>query len=51
MYTPLLNPHQWSLAKQQLFKKMNSDALIVPKLAKAKKDGLMNPNNYNFNQF
>ena len=30
---------------------MKSDATKVPKQAKAKRDGLINPQNYNFNQF
>ena len=30
---------------------MKSDAPKVPKLAKANRDGVINPQNYNFNQF
>ena len=34
---------QWSLAKQRL----KSDATKVPTQAKAKRDGVINPQNYN----
>ena len=30
---------------------MESDAPKVPKQAKAKRDGVLNPQNYNFSQF
>ena len=39
------------LSQTNLFKKMNSDANKVPKQAKAKRDGVINPKNYNLNQF
>ena len=31
--------------------KVKSNAQKVPKLAEAKRDGVLNPQNYNFNQF
>ena len=33
------------------FKKLKSDAKKVPKQAKAKRDGVINQQNYNYNQF
>ena len=33
------------------FKKLNSNEQKVPKQAEAKRDGVINPQNYNFNQF
>ena len=33
------------------FKKLKSDDPIVPKQVEAKRDGVINPQNYNFNQF
>ena len=33
------------------FKKLKSDDLKVPKQAEAKRDGVINPQNYNFSQF
>ena len=39
------------LSQTKLFKKLESDAQKVPKLAKAKTDGVINPHNFNFNQF
>ena len=46
-----MNPHQWSWAKQRDLKKLKSDDPKVPKQAEAKRDGVINPQNYNFNQF
>ena len=46
-----MNPHQWSWAKQQDFKKLKSDDPKVSKQAEAKRDGVINPQYYNFNQF
>ena len=45
----VLNPHQWSLAKRsslKLWKVMPK----MPKQAEAKRDGVINPENYNFNR-
>ena len=44
----VLNPRQWSLAKQSSLKSW-SDAQNVPKQTKAKRDGVINPQNYNLN--
>ena len=33
------------------YKKLNSNDQNVPKQAEAKRDGVINPQNYNFNQF
>ena len=41
-----MNPHQWSFAKQS-----GNINPKVPKQAEAKRDGVKNPQNYNFNQF
>ena len=40
-----MDPHQWSLAKESGFKGPK-----VPKQAEAKRDGVVNPQNYNLNQ-
>ena len=45
-----MNPHQWSWAKQSSLK-IENDGQKVPKQAEAKRDGVINPQNYNFNQF
>ena len=45
-----MDPHQWSLAKQSSLK-VENDAPKVTNQAKAKKDGVVNPQHYNFNQF
>ena len=42
---------QWSLAKQSSFQKLKIDAPKVPKQAEAKRDGVINPQNYNFGHF
>ena len=34
-----------------LFTKLKNDAQIVPKQGQANRDGVINPQNYNFNQF
>ena len=47
----VLNPRQWSLAKQSTFKRLKSDVQKGPKQAQAKRDGVINPQNYNLNQF
>ena len=36
---------------QTEFQKLQSDVTKVPKQAEDKKDGVINPQNYNFNQF
>ena len=45
----VLNPHQWSLAKR--YEKLKSNDQKVPKQAEAIRDGVINPQNYNFNKF
>ena len=40
-------PHQWSLAKE-VISKLKRDVPNVPKQAEAKRDGVINPQNYNF---
>ena len=44
-------PSSVILSQTKLYRKMKSDALNLPKQAKAKRDGVINPQNYNFNQF
>ena len=44
-------PSSVILSQRKQFKKLKSDAQIVPKQAKAKRDGVINPQNYNLNQF
>ena len=44
-------PSSVILSQITLFKKLKNDVQKVPKQAKAKKDGVINPHNYNFNQF
>ena len=39
------------LSQTMKFKKLTSDAPKVPKQAEDKRDGVLNPQNYNFNQF
>ena len=39
------------LGQTKKFKKLKSDAQKLPKQATAKGDGVINPQNYNFNQF
>ena len=46
-----MNPHQWSFAKQKVVSKIENIDPKVPKQAEAKRDGVKNPQNYNFNQF
>ena len=43
-----MNPRQWSLAKQSSLKVENGGPK-VPKQAEAKRDGVINPQNCNFN--
>ena len=45
-----MDPRQWSLAKQSSLKDAN-DGPKVPKQAEAKRDGVIHPQNYNFNKF
>ena len=45
-----MNPHKWSFAKKVASKVENVDPK-VPKQAEAKRDGVIHPQNYNFNQF
>ena len=44
-----MNPRQWSFAKQSILKVENCGPK-VPKQAEAKRDGVINPHNYNFNK-
>ena len=44
-------PSSVTLRKTLQFKKLKSDAPKVPKQAKAKRDGVINPQNYHFNKF
>ena len=45
-------PSSVILSQTMKFKKLEeSDAPKVPKQAEAKRDGVINPHNYNFNQF
>ena len=44
-------PSSVILSQTMKFKKLKSDYLNVPKQAEAKRDGVINPQNYNFNQF
>ena len=43
-----MNPRQWSYAKQSSLK-VENDCPKVPKQAETKRDGLITPQNYNFN--
>ena len=43
-------PSSVILGQTKKFKKLKSDAQNVPKEAKAKRDGVINPQNYNFDQ-
>ena len=44
-------PSSVILLQNKVVQKMNSDAPKVPNQAKAKRDGVINPKNYNFSQF
>ena len=44
-------PSSEILSQTMLFKKLKSDYPKMPKQAEAKRDGVINPQNYNFNQF
>ena len=44
-------PSSVILSQTMKFKNLKSDDPKVPKQAKAKRDGVINPQNYNFNQF
>ena len=44
-------PSSVILSQTKLFKKLKSDAQNVPKQAEAKRDGVINPHNYNLSQF
>ena len=43
-------PSSVILCQTKKFKKLISGGQMVPKQAKAKRDGVINPHNYNFNQ-
>ena len=44
-------PSSVILLPNKVVQKMKSDAAKVPNQAKAKRDGVINPKNYNFSQF
>ena len=44
-------PSSVILSQTMKFKNMKRDDPKVPKQAEAKRDGVINPQNYNFNQF
>ena len=44
-------PSSVILGQTKLFKNLKSDAQNVPKQAEAKWDGVINPQNFNLNQF
>ena len=44
-------PSSVILSQTEKFQKLKIDAPKVPKQAEAKRDGVINPKNYNFNQF
>ena len=44
-------PSSVILTQTKKFKKLKTDAQYLPKQARAKRDGVINPQNYNFNQF
>ena len=44
-------PSSVILSQTKYFKKLKNDAQKLPKQAKAKRDGVINPQNYSFNQF
>ena len=44
-------PSSVILSQTKYFKKLKNDAQKLPKQDKAKRDGVINPQNYNFNQF
>ena len=44
-------PSSVILSQTKYFKNVESDIQKVPKRAKAKRHGVINPQNYNFNQF
>ena len=43
-------PSSVILSHTKYFKKLKNDAQKLPKQTKAKRDGIINPQNYNFNQ-
>ena len=44
-------PSSVILSQNSKFQKLERDVPKVPKQAKAKRDGVMNPQNYNFDRF
>ena len=46
-----IEPSPVILIQTKKVKKLKSDAQNVPKQTEAKKDDVINPQNYNFNQF
>ena len=46
-----IGPSSVILSQTKKFQKLENDAPKVPKQAEAKRDGVINPQNYIFNQF
>ena len=46
-----IEPSSVILSQRKYLKKVKSNVSKVPKEAKAKRDGVINPQNYNFYQF
>ena len=44
-------PSSVILSKKKYFKRLKNDLQKLPKQVKAKRDGVINPQNYDFNQF
>ena len=44
-------PSSVILSRKSIFKQLKRDISNVPKQAEAKRDGVINPQNYNFKQF
>ena len=51
MRIPGTKPSSMILSQTKKFKTLKSDAQKMPKQAEAKRDGVINPQNYNYNQF
>ena len=50
MRIPGTEPSSVILSQTKYFKTLRNDAQTLPKQAKAKRDGVINPQNFNFNQ-
>ena len=51
MHISSTEPSSVIISQTKKFKKMESEAQKVPKQAKVKRDGVINPQNYNLHQF